>query len=105
MTETPDMCVIVTGAGGSLGQAVVEQARSQGPLLSTLAIYRRSNPIDADSNPESLVSLANVDLATDEGVQRLRSAVETNSAPRKVLVHCAGRFPAVRPLHQTPLHE
>jgi NAD(P)-dependent dehydrogenase (short-subunit alcohol dehydrogenase family) len=93
-----DTCVVVTGASGPLGRVVALRATSDPRVARVICVHNRSNP--DTPGPDTL---SGVDLSTEEGVERLSTAVAAAGCAQLSLIHCAGSFPPFRPLHQTSL--
>lgn len=93
----PDLSLIVTGAGGWLGREIADAARSR--VGHVIAVYKGEAPEAA----AGLTTLGGVDLATQDGVQRLAQEVARAATGRLALVHCAGSFPLPKPVHSMGL--
>jgi len=84
-----DSAVIVTGAAGSLGQAVVAEFLSAGRPVVALA--RPGNPLDALGMQEGVHAVP-VDLASRAAVQAAFAAVDALPVRPDALVGLAGGF-------------
>lgn len=95
-------CVVITGAAGELGRIVLHAALADPGIDHVIATSRR-RPILAQAR--KLTCLTDLDLSAASGVDQLSSAVHRLSGKRLGLLHCAGGFPPVEPLHRTELSE
>jgi NAD(P)-dependent dehydrogenase (short-subunit alcohol dehydrogenase family) len=97
-----EVCAVVTGAAGGLGRAVIEASAKRKRIKRLVAVYRNrvaSNPV------KNQISLNGLDLSTEEGVDRLETAISAHASLGIVLLHCAGMFPAPVPLHKLKMEE
>lgn len=94
-----DLCLIVTGASGFLGKAIVDFAVKDPRVSHVIAVHRRP----CGKTKGNCENLGSTNLATDAGIARLQRKIERRSESKLALVHCAGDFPALSPLHAVPL--
>jgi NAD(P)-dependent dehydrogenase (short-subunit alcohol dehydrogenase family) len=89
--------VLITGAAGGLGQALVERVHSQIPNARIVAVGRSRERLDTIASKVALVIEA--DVSTHEGAQSaVARCVETIGAPTQ-FAHCVGNIvlsPAAR---------
>lgn len=95
-------CLIVTGASGELGRAVLAAAIERPDVNTIIATTRRNS---SASDCEKVRALHDVDLSQEVGVRRLTAAVEKIEANHLALLHCIGTFPVAAPLHKHALDD
>lgn len=96
-----ETCVIVAGAAGFLGKALVRAAEAAPEVSRVLAVTRRPDSRVLEGSDV----LGGIDLADPGGIAALRDVIERFDEPRIALVHCVGNFPKLAPLHRTPLSD
>lgn len=93
-------CVIITGAGGELGQQALASALDR-PDVDHIIALTRGPQIDCDNT--RCTSVTRADLTMASGISSLSAAVAANGTAHFGLLHCAGDFPVAGPLHSAGL--
>jgi len=105
MFDFSDRVVVVTGAAGNLGSAVVRAFESAGAKLTLVdradGRLRRLFPNMADS-PDYFFANS-IDLTDAESVQRMVDGTIKHFGRIDVLVNTAGGYRGGTPVHETPL--
>jgi NAD(P)-dependent dehydrogenase (short-subunit alcohol dehydrogenase family) len=96
-----ETCVIVAGAAGFLGNALVRAAEAAPEVSRVLAVTRRPDVRGLEGSDVR----GGIDLADPNGIAVLREAIEGLDEPRIALIHCVGNFPRLAPLHRTSLED
>lgn len=104
MFDFSNQVVIITGATGNLGRALVERFHTAGARL--VLVERNPDKLkqaypELDGHPDHLLTAA--DLTDAEAVQAAVSAALDRFGRVDVLVNTVGGFRAGTPLHETPL--
>ena len=104
MFDFSNQVVIITGASGNLGSAVVEQFRSAGAKL--ILVERNADKLkqafpDLADDPNHLI--AGADLTNADAVKSVVEQTVSKFGRIDVLVNTVGGFRAGTPLHETPL--
>lgn len=99
--------VLITGATGALGQAVVRQFHQAG---ATLALCAREDAAlsqrfaDLALDPQHLL-VGGIDLRQPDDCDRLARAIEERFGRLDALVNTVGGYVAGSPVHETPLDD
>ncbi|HJV63621.1 MAG TPA: SDR family oxidoreductase [Albitalea sp.] len=92
--------VVITGAAGALGEAVVRQFLGQGARLALIdrdeARLRQVFAGRADAPPHLLLA---ADVSSDDGMQAAATRIEQAFPQVDVVVHVAGGFEMGEPVH------
>jgi 3-oxoacyl-[acyl-carrier protein] reductase len=104
MTTLTDRSIVITGAGGGLGPAVVSAAAQAGARLTLVDIgVERLTPL-RDAHPDAVARVLAVDLTEPNAVDQLASDVEAADGI-DVLWHLVGGWRGGRPLPDAPLED
>ena len=93
---TSGITVIVTGATGTLGRALVAAAAKRQDIERIVAVCRSESP---EPVAGASLLLTGIDLVEEKGVAAMRSAIGRGGHGQIVLVHAAGHFSGFTPLH------
>lgn len=102
--------LLVTGAAGSLGNALSEVASERGFNVALLdsdrkGLERLYDRIVAAGCPEPALQVLDLGAAGPEEFGEILAAIETEFGGLDALVHCAARFDALTPLEHVPPQE
>ncbi len=100
-----DRVILVTGAGGNLGEAVVRAALESGAKVAALdsnAEHTRAVLASEETNP-NLVILSPQDLTTTEGAEAAVREASEHFPPLDGVMHTVGGFSGGVPLTETDL--
>ena len=95
MAKLEESTVLITGASGGLGSAVVERFLDEGATV--IAVSRSGR---APAEDEKLHAVA-ADLSTAEGVEKMIAAANAVSGAIDVVVHVLGGFAGGSPIAET----
>lgn len=88
--------VLVTGAAGGIGTALVERFLANGDtVIATDTTQEALQRLRVGSDPGARLSTAAADITSEDDVERLAGAVRETAGHLDVLVNCAGYFPLV----------
>lgn len=92
-----EICLVVTGASGFLGKAIVASAAQDPRLSQVIAVHRK----ESGERLQKCEQLFGTNLSTSAGQDSLRKAIGKSRPAKISLIHCAGHFPRLAALHAT----
>lgn len=95
MSDNPAPCIVITGAAGALGRAVVRRFASAG---ARLVLLDRDEAVLAAAFPEAALRLA-LDVTDAADVARAAERIAREVGAVDTLVHVAGGFEMGEPVH------
>lgn len=93
-----DKVAVITGAGSGMGKAMAQLFTAQGAKVVCADISGKQNAVARDIGAAAVPVHANV--ASEEDVQKMIAAAETNFGRLDILVNNAGFGGTMAPLHQ-----
>ena len=90
MTEPANMTVLITGAGGGLGQHMVRQFRAAGAKLILTDVTDRALRAVVEDAGDDLVATVAADLAAEDGCDAIAELCRSQDVVPDILVNNAG---------------
>lgn len=100
-----DRCILVTGAGAGIGQAVALACAELGAHVMLLGrsednLNQTYDLIESRGNNDCILFPLDLEKAGENNYQEITDYIRQEKGPLHGLIHCAGELGSIGPLHQ-----